>query len=100
MINLVPIGKPGKSGLPGPTGPTGLPPADSLLITFSALTENDPKLEGYSFPKTFTFPRLARQTTITKLVGLINTLPSGYYFVISCFSFVMSRICLKKIKLP
>ena len=80
-INLLPLaditGPQGIQGIQGIQGLPGLPPADSWHYLFLALTENDLRLEGASFPRSITLPPLLRQTTITQLAGLINTLSSG-----------------------
>ncbi|MCA2621227.1 MULTISPECIES: collagen-like protein [unclassified Microcystis] len=76
-----PQGIQGIQGIQGPQGLQGLPglpPSESWHFPIFALTENDPRLEGASFPKTLTITgALGRQTTVSKLAGLINTLSSG-----------------------
>jgi len=59
-----------------PTGGGGST-EDSWPITIFALTANDPRLEGASFPKTLTLPPFPTGVTINKISGLINSLSSG-----------------------
>lgn len=60
-----------------PTGGGGGSTEKSWPITIFALTANDPRLEGASFPKTLTLPPFPTGVTINKISGLINSLNSG-----------------------
>jgi hypothetical protein len=59
-----------------PTGGGGSE-QESWPITIFAVTANDPRLEGASFPKTLTLPPFPTGVTINKISGLINSLSSG-----------------------
>ena len=73
-----PQGIQGIQGIQGPQGLQGLPPSDSWHFPISALTETDSRLEGASMPKALTISGpLGRQTTVSTLAGLINSLSSG-----------------------
>ena len=71
-------GEPGIQGLQGPAGPAGVIGEQSQIVFIGGLLQHSLILEGGStFPKSITLPPFPKQTTILRIIGLVNTLSSG-----------------------